>query len=109
VALGPATVDGAAVEQVRVVSGAIDITLGLAPSGRIHSATFRDRNIDGAYGTYTLVYFDSRTVGTLQLPFSVRASFEGQPDAARSVTIDAASLDTPLDASLFAPNTPGER
>ena len=108
-ALGTATVDGVRVEQVRVINGASDVTLGIDANGRLHSATFRDRNNDGEYGTFTRVYSDFRAVDGLQLPFTIRSTFNGQPDPAQSVTIDAISLNTPLEASLFAPKTPGDR
>ena len=109
VGLGTATVDGVGVENVRVVAGETDVTLAIEAKGRIQSATFRDRNADGEYGTFTVVYSDFRPVEGLQLPFNSRATFNGQPSPAQSVTIDTISLNTPLDLSLFAPKTPGDR
>ena len=109
VALGPATVDGVAVEQVRIVHGAIDVTIGIEPGGRIHSTTFRDRNNDGEYGTFAVAYSDFRTVDGLQLPFSARTTFNGAPDPALSVTVDSIALNPPLDLSLFAPKESGDR
>ena len=83
------------------------MTLAIEAKGRIHSATFRDRNADGEYGTFTVVYSDFRPVEGLQLPFNSRATFNGQPDPAQSVTIDAISLNTPLDALALRAEDPG--
>ena len=55
-ALGAATVDGVAVERVRVKRGGLDVTLNLdAATGRVHSTSFIDRGRDGQFGEYTLV------------------------------------------------------
>jgi YHS domain-containing protein len=109
VTLGTGTVDGLSVENVRVISGSTDVTLAIGASGRIHSETFRDRNSEGEYGTFSIVYSDFKPVEGLQLPFSVRATFNGQPQPSLSMTIDAITLNTPLDASLFAPKPQGEK
>ena len=108
-ALGAGTVDGLSVENVRIVSGATDVTLAIGASGRIHSATFRDRNGEGEYGTVTVVYSDFRPVEDLQLPFRTRATFNGQPQPAQSTTIDTISLNTPLEPSLFVAKAQVER
>jgi hypothetical protein len=107
VALGTGMVDGLSVENVRVISGSTDVTLAIGASGRIHSTTFRDRNSDGEYGTFSLVYSDFRPVEGLQLPFNTRATFNGQPQPNLSITLETISLNTPLDASLFAPKAQG--
>ena len=85
----PTPVDGVPLESVRVVSGAMDITLGLETSGRIHSATYRDRNAEGEFGTITVRYADYRAVEGLQLPFTTRVTFNGQPDPSLSATIES--------------------
>ena len=109
VALGTATVDGVGVENVRVVNGETDVTLAIDVKGRIQSTTFRDRNAEGEYGTFTVAYSDFRPVEGLQLPFNSRATFNGQPSPAQSVTIDTILLNPPLERSLFAPKAPGDR
>ena len=109
VALGANTIDGVPLESVRVVSGATDITLGLDATGRIYSATYRDRNAEGEFGTITVLYSDYRAVEGLQLPFTTRVTFNGQADPSLSATIESISLNSPLDASLFAPKTPEGR
>ena len=110
VALGTTQVDGAKVDEVRVINGAIDITLALDASGngRIRAATFRDRNNEGEYGTFTIVYSDFRPIEGLQLPFTIRATFNGQPYGPQSVTIDSIAINAPIDPSLFAPKSKGD-
>ena len=100
--LGAATVAGVAVERVRVQRGGLDVTLNVdASTGRIHSTTFVDRNRDGQFGEYTLVYADFRQVDGLLLPFEERALFNGAPDANLSRKLDSVSVNAPLDATLF--------
>ena len=49
--LGQRTIEGLTVNQVRVVNGAVDVTLGLDPaSGRIQAISFADRNDQGEVG-----------------------------------------------------------
>ncbi len=103
VSIGKAAVDGVAVDNLRIVNGPIDVTLALDPSGRIHSATYQDRNNDGEYGTFVITYSDFRQVGGLQLPHSTKATFNGQPYPAQTAILDAIAINTPLDPSLFAP------
>jgi YHS domain-containing protein len=103
VATGAATVEGAKVQQVRVVNGAIDVTVNLDASGRLHSMTFTDRNTDGEYGTYTLLYSDFRTVDGLTLPFAVRGLFNGRPDPSQTWTVQSIAANAPLDLAVFAP------
>jgi len=108
-ALGAGTVEGTAVERVRVVKGGVDVTLGIDPSsGRIHSISFIDRNqADGQYGEYTVLYSDYRPVEGLVLPFSERVSFNGVRDEMLTQTIDAIAINPALDRALFEPGTAG--
>jgi len=100
--LGAATVDGVAVERVRVQRGGLDVTLNVhASTGRIHSTTFVDRNRDGQFGEYTLLYADFRQVDGLLLPFEEKALFNGAPDASLSRKLDSISVNATLDAALF--------
>lgn len=102
-ALGTASVAGVAVDRVRIQNGTVDVTLGIEPtSGRIHSLEFVGRNLDAEIGDYTLVFGDYREVNGFTLPFDVRASFDGKPDAFRSAKLDAIAIDPPVDAALFA-------
>lgn len=107
-ALGPATIDGVQVDRVRVRDGAVDATLGLdKSSGAVHSLGFTARNMDGEVGEYVIVFADPRDVNGLRLPFTQRALFNGAPDPLLTRTLDAITINTPLDASLFDPGTGG--
>ncbi len=108
-ALGAGTVEGSAVDRVRVVNGGVDVTLGVNPSsGRIHSISFVDRSqAEGHYGEYTVLYSDYRPVDGLMLPFSERVSFNGVRDEALTQTIDAIAINPALDRALFEPGTAG--
>jgi YHS domain-containing protein len=99
---GAATVDGTAVQRVRVIDGAIDATVNLDAAHRIHSISFVDRNAEGLYGTFTIFYADYRAVDGLNLPFSVRATFDGQPDPLQSWTVESIALNPALEPSTFA-------
>ena len=101
-ALTPATVDGTAVERVRVRYGVMDVTLATdAKSGRLHSLELVDRNRDGEIGTITLIYSDFRDAGSLKLPHSTRALFDGQPDPSQTLTVTSAEVNPKLDPQLF--------
>ena len=107
-ALEPAAVDGVKVDRVRVVNGAIDVTVGLdQATGRVHSLSFVDRGPEAAIGSVTVVYSDYRAVNGVQLPFATRATFDGQPDPSRTRTIDTIAINTPLDPKLFEPGPAG--
>ena len=108
-ALGPGSVGDSTVENVRVRAGSVDVTLGIGASGRIHSSTFQDRNAEGEVGTRTLVYSDFRAVEGMQLPYGIRATFNGAPDPQQSMTLDAIALNAATDPALFAPNSPAKR
>jgi YHS domain-containing protein len=101
--VGPARIEGADVEQVRVATARFDITVNLDAQRRIHSIRFNDRNSEGIYGTYTLLYSDYKTADGLTLPRTVRALFDGQPDPISSWTVDSIAINTPVDPSMFAP------
>jgi YHS domain-containing protein len=101
-ALAPATIDGTAVERVRVRYGVMDVTLAAeATSGRLHSLELVDRNRDGEIGRITFLYSDFRDAGGLMLPHSTRALFDGQPDPSQSFTLKAAEVNPKLDPQLF--------
>jgi YHS domain-containing protein len=107
-ALGPATIDGARAEQVRIRRGAVDVTLGLeAATGQVRSLSFTGRNGDGEVGDYVLVLADYRNVDGLMLPFSIKALFNGTPDAQLTRTVDAIAVNAPVDPKLFEPGSAG--
>jgi YHS domain-containing protein len=102
-AVGRARIEGTDVDQVRVMKGGIDVTLNLDARHRVHSVAFKDRNAEGVYGAYTVLYSDYRSVEGLTLPHTVRALFDGGPDPLQSWTVDSIAINTPVEASLFAP------
>ena len=103
-ALPAATIDGTAVDRVRIKNGSVDMTVNLEKkSGQVHSVTFTGRNIEAEIGEYTLVLSDYRDVNGLRLPFSERALFNGAPDAFLSRTLQSIEVNAPLDPALFQP------
>jgi YHS domain-containing protein len=101
-ALEPATVEGTAVERVRVVRGGLDITLHVeAATGRAHSLAFAGRGDQGDVGEILLVFGDFRPVKGITLPFEEKATFNGALSVSLSRTLDTADVDVPLDAALF--------
>ena len=100
--LGAATIDGVAVERVRVQRGGLDVTLNLdAATGRVHSTSFIDRGRDGQFGEYTLVYSDFRDVDGVTVPFEEKAVFNGTADPSQSRKLESVSINGPLDEALF--------
>ena len=100
--LGPTTVEGTTVEQVRVKNGAVDVTLNVEPkSGQLHSIAFYDRGPGGAYGNFLLTLSDFRDEGGLLLPHETRALFNGEPEQALTATIQSIEVNTKIDAALF--------
>jgi YHS domain-containing protein len=103
-ATGSATVQGSPVEQARIVKGALDVTLGIDPaSGEPRTLAFVDRNGDGEFGRYVLMFSEFRTTSGLRLPFKVQAQFNGEPEGSRSWTVESIKVNEPLDDSLFRP------
>ena len=108
-ALGAATVEGATVDRVRVRHRGVDVTLAIDPSsGRLVSSTYVDRNADGQYGTYTLLYSGHRDIEGLNVPFAVRSLFNGEPDASQTWTIDSVATNVDLDPALFRAGGAGQ-
>ena len=103
VALGPGSVQGTAVERVRVRRGGLDVTLNIdASNGRVHSTTFIDRGPGGEIGEYTIAFDDFRAVDGFMLPFKETASFNGTADPGLSRALDKISVNAPLDTALFS-------
>jgi YHS domain-containing protein len=104
VALEPITLDGAAMDRARIQRGPVDVTLAVdRATGLVRRATFVDRsNAGGEYGEYTIVYGDYRDVGGIKVPFSEKALFNGVPDETATRTLDAITINAPVDPALFA-------
>ena len=89
-ALGAATIDGVAVERVRVKRGGLDVTLNLDPlpvACTRHRSSTEGR--DGQFGEYTLVYSDFRAVDGVTVPFEEKALFNGTVEPALSRKLDS--------------------
>jgi YHS domain-containing protein len=108
--LGNAAIQSVNVERVRVVNGAVDVTLSVDPaSARIETISFMDRNSEGEFGEFTIVYSDYRSASGLQLPFAERALFNGTEDTFLSRRLVSIGLNPALDAALFQPVTTAGR
>jgi YHS domain-containing protein len=98
----PATIEGTAVERVRIARGGLDVVLAAeAKSGRVHSVSFQDRSDEGEVGTYTILYTDLRPEGGILVPHTMRALFNGQPDPFQTWTIEAIEVNPTVDPALF--------
>lgn len=108
-ALEPATVEGVTVERVRIVRSGLDVILQLdGAAGRAHSLVYVARGPGNGYGSIMVMYGDFRPVEGLVVPFRETGTFDGQPDAALSRTLDRVEVDPSLDPSLFrAPKAGG--
>jgi hypothetical protein len=99
---GEDTIEGTAIRRVRIVHEGLDVRLNLDRANRVHSVAFRERNAEGVYGDYVVLYSDYTPVDGLLIPFSVRALFDGKPDPFQSWTVESAAVNTSLDRALFA-------
>jgi hypothetical protein len=90
------------IERVRVIRKGLDVTLAIdSASGRVQSLTYADRNPQGEVGEITIAFEEFRTVDGLLIPFVENASFNGVPNPALGRKLESASVNTPLDTSLF--------
>ncbi len=101
-AVGAGDVAGVAVEYVRLTrhGGAFQVAVDPV-SGRILELSFRGTDLSGTPGEVRQVYGDFRAAGGLVLPFSVEATFEGEPYL--SSTIAEALVNEAVDEALFEP------
>jgi hypothetical protein len=107
--LGRRTIHGLNVDMVRIVNGAVDVTLGVEPSSaQVRTISFSDRNSEGEVGEYVIVYSDYRAVSGLTLPFSEQAFYNGNLDRNLSRRLQNIEVNVPLDASMFQP-PPGQK
>jgi YHS domain-containing protein len=98
----PATIEGTAVDRVRIARGGVDVVLAAeSKSGRVHSVSFQDRSDEGEVGTYTVLYADLRPESGILVPHTMRALFNGQPDAYQTWTIEAIEVNPTVDPALF--------
>ncbi len=98
----PTTIDGTAVERVRIVRGGLDVVLAAdAGSGRVHSVSMQDRNMDSEVGNYTIIYGDLRPQGGILVPHTMRSLFNGQPDAFQTWTIESIEVNPTVGPAQF--------
>ena len=77
-------------------------TLAIDPaSGRVTSQTYKGRGPGGVVGQIAINYSDFRTVDGVSLPFKRTATFDGQPLASLSATIEAITINGKIDPSSF--------
>ena len=89
-------------ERLEVELPEFTTTLGIDPrTGRVVNQTYRGRGPGGLVGEIVIKYSDFRTVEGLSLPFKTEATFDGQPFPAGSATIDAITINGPIDPSSF--------
>ena len=107
-ALPAATIEGTAVDRVRMRNGSLDVTLNLAKdSGRLHSLSYVGRNLEAAIGDVTILFSDFREVNGLRLPFAETALFDGQPESLLSRKIESIEINPAIDPALFQPPASG--
>jgi predicted Zn-dependent peptidase len=101
-AVGAGDVGGVAVEYLRLTREGERFQVAVDPvAGRILELTFRGTDLTGTPGEVRQVYANFRAVGGLTLPFSVEATFEGDPYL--SSTISEALVNEEVDEALFEP------
>lgn len=92
----------AGVEYVDVELPGFNTALGVdRATGRVVSQTWHGRGPGGSLGWIAINYSDFRTVDGLSLPFRMAATFDGQPFAALSATVDGITLNGQIDVSSF--------
>jgi YHS domain-containing protein len=90
-------------DRVRIIRKGLDVMLNIdRASGRVRSLTYADRNPEGEVGEITISFGDFRTVEGLLVPFVEDAVFNGVPSQALSRRLDSATVNPPLDRSLFS-------
>jgi hypothetical protein len=103
--IGTGTVDGTAVELVKVDTGSDALTLAIDPaSGHILQSTSESGGGASAKGSLVVNYSDYRKVGSLSYPFKATATFAGQP--AFTSQLDKVVVNPKLDEAMFQPPPP---
>jgi YHS domain-containing protein len=99
---GAGRAGGASVELVDVSFDGRSARLGIDPStGRVLSLTWRGRGQGGEFGEVVQTFSDFRPVGGLTLPFKTAATFNGEADPARTVTVEEIVLNAEVAPALF--------
>jgi YHS domain-containing protein len=91
-----------AVESVDVELSGFTATLSIDPAtGRVLSQTYRGRALGGVFGEIVIKYSDFRSVEGLALPFKTTATLGGEPVPALSTTVEAVTINGPIDPASF--------
>ena len=102
--LGTNPVGGTSLERVRVVRGGVDVMLNIDPaSGRVHSISYVDRKSDGEVGEIAITYGDYKQIDGILVPFTETGTFNREPNASVTRTLDTASVNENVDAAMFVP------
>jgi len=100
-AVGPAEVDGTAVEQVRVRYQDVAAVLGIdTESGRILSIGYRGSGVGGAPAEIEMRFSDFREVDGLSMPFATERIVDGEPQGGG--TLQTVKINPEVDPSEFA-------
>ena len=102
-AVSAGTAEAPGIEYVAIIHEGVSFRIGVeVESGRIAELIFHGTDFSGAPGEVRQVYDDFREVNGLTLPFSVNATFEGEPYL--SSTISETLVNAPVDEGLFSPS-----
>lgn len=89
-------------EHLDIELPGFNTTLGIdSKTGRVVNQTYQGRGPGGVVGQIAIDYSDFRTVEGLLLPFKLTATFDGQPFPAQSATVEAITINAPIDPSSF--------
>jgi hypothetical protein len=103
---GTGTVDGKAVEMVKVDTGSDTITLAIEPATGLILQTTSESGGGGSSpaGTLVVTYSDYRKAGPIVYPHAATGTFSGQP--AFTSKLDRVVVNPKLDEALFQPPPP---
>jgi hypothetical protein len=89
-------------KTVEIELPGFNTTLEIDPgTGRVVSQSYRGRGPGGVVGQIVINYSDFRTVEGLSLPFKLDATFDGQPYAALSATVEALTINGQIDPAAY--------
>ncbi len=102
---GAGTVEGTAVQLVKVDTASDTVTLAIDPAtGHILQSSSESGGGTSAKGTLVVTYADYRKVGSLSYPFKATGTFSGQP--AFTSQLDSVVVNPKLDEAMFQPPPP---
>jgi hypothetical protein len=96
-------VAGIAVDELAICSDGSTTVFGIDRDGRVRTARFRGRGPGLWFGDVVLVFDDYQTAGGLQVPGTIRATFEGKDAPELAERRERIEIDGVFDPALFAP------